>query len=200
MRTSAPIRRFVWSIWSWFFAMSKYQSPMGLPDEQMRLVGIIAAHWEWVELILERALAEIMEHQFARVALLTNQVSFSDKCDLVLVYARVYETTDPTTWSLFTKAIVALRNGYSLRNQFVHAQWKRDRKTAQWGKASIRTKGGKLTISDELVDIKSLEQAAEQIWDAGNNFTLLCRAHGVLLASPNTPAPQRLPPETNPQK
>jgi hypothetical protein len=31
-------------------AMAKYQSPIGdTSDEHMRLVGIIALHWEWVE-------------------------------------------------------------------------------------------------------------------------------------------------------
>jgi hypothetical protein len=52
--------------------MAKYQSPFGdIPDEYMRLVGIIAAHWERVELLLELAIARITQHEFHRVALLT---------------------------------------------------------------------------------------------------------------------------------
>jgi hypothetical protein len=153
----------------------------GLPDEHMRMVGIISAHWEWVELILERAIAEIMEHQFSRVALLAQNISFSNKCDLVLVYARVFEEVEPDTWKQFTIAIRDLRAAYGGRNEFVHAQWKRDQATKSWGKASIRTKGGKLTILDEIVPIKNMQKVAEQIWDAGANFTLLCQMHGVLL-------------------
>jgi hypothetical protein len=178
-----------------------YKSPMELPDDHMRLVGIISAHWEWVELILERAIAEIMEHKFSRVALLTNEISFSSKCDLVLVYARVYEDADPETWKLFTLAIKGLRDAYSLRNAFVHAQWKRDATSKVWGKAVVRTKGGKLTISDEPVPIEDLEAAATAIWDAGNGFTVLCQMHGVLLQpSPGKPAEPYPGPETNPQK
>jgi hypothetical protein len=159
-----------------------YRSPMeGLPDEHMRMVGIISAHWEWVELILERALAEVMEHEFHRVALLAQNISFSSKCDLILIYARVFEVQAPETWKLFTLAIKDLREAYGARNEYVHAQWKRDRETQAWGKASVRTKGGKLAISDESVPIQKMYDAAQQIWDAGTNFTLLCRAHGVLL-------------------
>jgi hypothetical protein len=78
--------------------MAKYQSPIGdTPDEHMRLVGIIALHWEWVEILLERAIADIMEHDFNRIALLTNNISFGDKCDLVLTYARVFEEPEPET-------------------------------------------------------------------------------------------------------
>jgi hypothetical protein len=165
-----------------------YKSPMGLPDEHMRLVGIIAAHMEWIELVLERAIAEIMEHKFPRIALLSNLVSFSDKCDLILAYARVFEEPNPETWKLFTKSIESLRAAYSKRNEFVHAQWKRDITTQQWGKAVLRTKGGRFTITDLPVEITALEQAAQSIWDAGENFVALCRAHGVLLpSSPETP-------------
>jgi hypothetical protein len=157
-----------------------YQSPMGTPDEIMRLVGIIAAHMEWLELLLERAIAEIQEHDFYRVALLTNEISFSSKCDLILVYARVYEDKEPPLWKQFTVTIGKLRDAYSLRNAFVHAQWKRDIGTKQWGRAIVRIKGGKLTLSDEITELSELESAAQTIWDAGENFLRLCQSQGIL--------------------
>ena len=39
--------------------MDKYQSPFGYPDEQVRLLGIIAAHWESAQLVLDMILAWI---------------------------------------------------------------------------------------------------------------------------------------------
>ena len=41
--------------------MPKYESPMPLSDDHMRLIGIIAAHWEAVDVTLQRAISEIME-------------------------------------------------------------------------------------------------------------------------------------------
>jgi hypothetical protein len=97
---------------SGFFAMTKYQSPIPLPDEHMRLLGIIAAHWEWIELILERAIAEVMEHKWSRVRLLTVDIGFRSKCDLLKVYARPFETEEPASWQEFNKIIKGLEEAY----------------------------------------------------------------------------------------
>ena len=158
-----------------------YKSPMdGLPDEHMRLVGIISAHWEYVELLLERAIAEVMGRKYSDIALLTGNIGFYQKCDLILVYARVFEEPEPETWKRFTGAIKELKDAYPDRNQYVHAKWKRDITTRAWGKSSIRTKGGKLTISDVSVQCEDLEKAAARIWNAAEAFLALCQEHGVL--------------------
>ena len=82
--------------------MDKYQSPSGvLPNEHMRLVGIISAHWEWLEVLMERAIAEIMEHQYTRVALLTVNIGFKSKCDLLMTYARPFQ--QKTTLALVSR-------------------------------------------------------------------------------------------------
>ena len=106
------------SIASRFCAMTKYQSPIAaLPDEHMRMVGIISTHWEWVELILERAVAKVMEHDPNRVAALTTNIGFHQKCDLILAHARVFQQNDPPKWRVFTDCIESLRNAYAARNQ-----------------------------------------------------------------------------------
>ncbi len=162
--------------------MAKYQSPIvDTPDEHMRLVGIIALHWEWVEIVLERVLADVMEQDFSSIALLTNNVSFRDKCDLILTYARVFEEPEPETWKRFTKSITRLKDAYSGRNQFIHAQWRRDKTTKEWGRSVVRTRGGKLTLLEETVLIGDMEKVAQEIWDAAEEFTQLCQARGVLL-------------------
>lgn len=74
----------------------------------MRLLGIISAHWEWLEMVLERAIAEIMEQKYSRVALLTGNIGFYAKCDLILVYARVFEKENPDTWKVFTLTVKSL--------------------------------------------------------------------------------------------
>ena len=161
--------------------MERYLSPMdGLPDEHMRMVGVISAHWEYLEILLERAIADTMGRDYYEVQLLTENVSFTNKCDLVLIYARPFEKTEPDEWKKFTLARAELKAAHGARNEYVHAQWKQDRTTKVWGKSSVRTKGGKLVISDNAVDIEDMNKAAQQIWDAAIKFLALCQSHGVL--------------------
>ena len=75
--------------------MDRYHSPFPLPDEHMRMLGIIATQWEWVEQLLGNAIAEIMEHKPDRVAILTANVGFHQKCDILKAYARTFQEDDP---------------------------------------------------------------------------------------------------------
>ena len=160
--------------------MKKYQSPRPLPDEHMRLVGIISAHWEWVELILERAVAEVMQHQPHRVALLTSSISFHTKCDLLMIYARALEPYDPPGWKEFTAMMVDLKNAYSARNKFIHAKWIMKPPAADPYRIDVVTKGGKLTLIDEPTSTNELAQAAQEIFDAGERLTKWGRDQGIL--------------------
>lgn len=159
--------------------MDRYQSPVcDLPDEHMRMVGIISTHWEWIEILLERAVAEIMMHDPDRVAALTTNVSFHPKCDIVLAYARHFEAPEPEQWKLFTKTMTQLKEAYSSRNKFVHAKWKMI--GSQINRTEIRTKGGRFTITDEPCDIQELNAAAQQIADAGQALISLLAPFGIL--------------------
>src|SRR5947207_6751956 len=59
------------------------------------------------------------------------------------------------------------------RNQFIHAQWRRDKTTKEWGRSVVRTRGGKLTLLEETVLIGDMEKVAQEIWDAAEEFTQL---------------------------
>jgi hypothetical protein len=121
---SAPIIRFACSFSSWFCAMTKYHSPAGFPDEHMRLVGIISAHWEWVELTLERTVAEAMDREYQEVGLLTENITFHALCDVLTIYSQPLETLRPDLWKEFSATLTDLKNAYSARNRYVHAKWR----------------------------------------------------------------------------
>ena len=144
----------------------------------MRMVGIIAAHWEWIEAILERSVAEIMEHDPNRVAVLTVNISFHPKCDIILAHARAFEKAGPPQWSAFTTAITRLKNAYTARNRFVHAKWKMEGN--QIFITDVRTKGGRITIVNELCPIEDLNLAAQQIIIAGEMFCTIMQSCGLL--------------------
>ena len=57
--------------------MPNYRSPfpaLSDSDEHMRLVGIISAHWEFLDVTIQRALAEVMMHDYGRIAQLTENI------------------------------------------------------------------------------------------------------------------------------
>lgn len=159
--------------------MEKYKSPIGeMPDEHMRMVGVISTHWEWVEMLLERAVAEIMEFEdFNRVAPLTTNITFHPKCDIILAYSRHFQTENPPEWAKFNNAITQLRNAYSKRNLYVHGKWKLEDGPRI---TEVRTRGGKFTIRDEKVDIQEMNAAAQEIINAGDAFLGVVQPYGVL--------------------
>jgi hypothetical protein len=165
--------------------MDKYHSPFGFPDEHMRLIGIITAHWEHVENFIEAAVAKIMELDPNRIRLLTMNISFHPKTDLLLAYARAAflreSDTDPR-WTAFNELVKELRNAYSARNRYVHAKW--DFQNETMFRYDVRTKGGKLTIEQEITTTTELAEAAQQILDAGEHFMNFLAAQGIDFSLP----------------
>jgi hypothetical protein len=162
--------------------MDEYQSPLPLPDEHMRMLGIIATHWEWVEHLLGIAVAEVMEHDPDRVAVLTANIGFHQKCDVILAYARHFQEVDPPEWSKFTRTMETLRVAYGARNKFIHAKWKLE--NGHIRRTEIRTRGGKFTITDDPTPITELNAVAQQIVDAGEAFIRLVQPYGILRPKP----------------
>ncbi len=151
--------------------MSKYKSPINLPDGHMRLVGIIAAHWESVNLVLDGFVAFVTMNEIEKVTVLTKEMSFGNKINLILAYARQYKATNPEIWKEFTEAIDKVREANSHRNDYVHATWKvgcADEAPQRW---VLSLKNGKLKDEVLVVEIDELEKAAQYIYDAGQALT-----------------------------
>jgi hypothetical protein len=161
--------------------MANYRSPSPiLPDEHMRLVGIIAAHWEFLDIVLQRALAEVMEHDHTRVALLTESIPFRSKSEILMAYARHLKEQDPEMWDEFTRFHSDLLTAYGLRNRYVHARWKQGDHPDLPIRVVARTSGGRFTIADEETCICEMEDAAQFIYDTGNRLTAFFQQFGLL--------------------
>ena len=149
----------------------------------MRMVGIIAAHWEHLELMLERAVAETMDHEFARVGILTANIGFRSKCDLLMAHARVFQTGAEPIWKEFAAVLEDIKNAYAARNTYVHAKWKAgdpNKQSDQINRVSLRTTGGRFNIVDEPVAIEDMYRAAGQVHAAGERFVRFCQMFGML--------------------
>jgi hypothetical protein len=156
-----------------------YQSPFKIPDEYMRLVGIIASHWESLDIILQRSVAEVMSMDMNDVRLLTENISVSAKLDLLTAHAR--EALSKDEFNEFNKMIRLVQAAYGQRNAFVHAKW--DVKGAPddlpW-RFSVRTKGGRISIVQKPTELTELEEAADAIYRAGEALTTTLQKHGLL--------------------
>ena len=162
-----------------------YTSPYKLPDEHMRLVGIIAAHWEHVDYILQRAVAEVMGFQMGTVQLLTENLSVAAKIDLLIAYAR--ESLDKEEFSEFTKVIGKVQSAYGRRNTFVHAKWgPNDSAAAEPWRISWRTKGGRISVVNQPTPLSDLEEAAQMIWQTCGLLTDMLRFYDILLPAPQS--------------
>jgi hypothetical protein len=161
--------------------MDKYQSPFRYPDEHMRLLGIIAAHWEAVEVVVDVILAKTMRHEHGRVGLLTSHISFANKMDLLTIFVRdAYglESENPT-WKEFNKTKERMSKAYGLRNKYVHGQWDLNPETGGLARRDIRIKGGKLDLGDEEATEEKMAAAAQEITDAGEQFVVLFDRLGI---------------------
>lgn len=172
-----------------FFAMDKYQSPVGLPDEHARLVGIISAHWEYVEEGLNHLLASIMMKPLVEVNFLIRNINFGRKHDLIMAYSRVFEKPKPEVFEQITSGLAALWKAHNLRNKYVHASWVL--KDGAWSFPEIKTKGT-FKVYDETPTTAQMAADAQFIWDAGDSLLMLFHNLGLPLPWPDKSEP-RLP-------
>ena len=158
-----------------------YRSPFGFPDEHMRLVGIIAAHWEAIDIILQRSVADAIAVPFHDVRLLTENLSVAAKIDLLTAKARDILPGDQ--FKDFNKILRLVLTAYGQRNAFVHAKWDANGSEPEkpW-RISVRTKGGRISIIQKPTPIDELEAAIERIDEAFAQLMTLLNKHGLLQA------------------
>jgi hypothetical protein len=158
--------------------MNRYSSPLDLPDEHMRLVGIIAAHWEALDSLLQNAVAGSMGMKLEAVRLLTESLTTNAKIDLITAHARDLPKTD---FKAINKALDEVRAAYVQRNTFVHAKWYHNPPSPDtpW-RFSVRTKGGRRKIIQMPTPQSELEQAAEAILKARDRLKEVLEEYRLL--------------------
>lgn len=161
--------------------MANYRSPFtALPDGHMRLVGIISAHWEYLDVTIQRTLAEVMLHDYDRVAQMTENIPFRAKMDLLMAYARPLQQEAPALWKGFTQINKEVLAAYGLRNAYVHARWKPGPVPDLPYRVVTRSAGGRFNIADEPTCVCQMEAAAKSIYDTGQKLLSFFQAFGIL--------------------
>ena len=168
--------------------MDKYQSPFEYPDEPMRLLGIIAAHWEAVELILEQAVAAVMSLNPPRVALLTANINSNNKIDILTAHVRdafQTKTKNDAIWSEYTAILEKIKAAQTARNNFIHSKWHADKTTGRFTRNKLRTLGGKVQITKEIVSPETLAAIAQEICNVATVLIEFLERQGVDLQLPD---------------
>ena len=159
----------------------KYECPIGISDEYYRLIGIIAAQWERVDFLLEWAVAEIGSHDPVSVGLLSTNLTFTAKIELILTHAEPLRKPAPEKFREISNAIQEIRRVNSLRNMYVHARWMpadNDENIAL--RSVVRTTQGKLDIGNKPTPLSELVMAARDINNAGESFMKIMNDFGLL--------------------
>lgn len=168
---SAGLRSLVDELFTGGLTMT-YRSPFSyLPDEHMRLVGIIAFHWETLDLAMQRAIAEVQMSSLEKLGLLIDNLSFRSKQDFLMSYARHLQTEDPPLWREFTQVMESVKKANTMRNTYVHAKWKEGENHDLPKRVVVNVRGGRFNLAEEPTPIADLELAAQSIIEAGEQFT-----------------------------
>jgi hypothetical protein len=161
--------------------MAIYESPLGYPNEHMRLLGLIAAHWELVDFCLERLIARVMDFDPITVALYTANIDFNRKLDLLTAHVR--DGCDrgeyQDLWKEYNKLHARLINAQAARNDFVHSKWRLDAETGEFKRIKLKTRGGKFKITDVAVSTEELEAAVREIVNIGNDVVTFFKKQGI---------------------
>lgn len=168
--------------------MEKYKSPFGLPDEEMRLLGIIAAHFEHLEVFLEMAIAKVARHELSRVAIYTNSLSFTTKLDILTTHVReVFQIMrkDERVWNEYKNHLDRLNKAAANRHKYIHSKWVVDEKTGKLKRHKLRTKGGKIKADMDEVTSEELVTVASEINDCGAALCEFLGRVGLDLEQPN---------------
>jgi hypothetical protein len=164
-----------------------YECPIGISDEYYRLIGIIAAQWERLSFCLEWAVAEIGMHDPVRVGLLTNNLTYTAKIELLLTYAAPLEQHDKKSWKELFDCIQEIRRVNNLRNNYVHARWIPAETSGSPAERSVvRTTHGKLDIGNKPTPLSELVIAAKDIYSVGEKFMAIMNSHGLLNRVPTS--------------
>lgn len=69
---------------------------------------------------------------------------------------------------------------YGQRNAHVHAKWHHNGSDPNkpW-RFAVRTKGGKISITQTPTELSELEAAATQIWDAREELIQILKSYGM---------------------
>jgi hypothetical protein len=159
--------------------MTEQEYPLGMPKEYYLMIGVISAQWETIEQLLEDTVADMLGIRRASVGLLTPNIGFRSKIEIILAVGRkAFEETLPINWKHLKKSLERIQKAYLLRNTYVHARWVEPNGDVAVRRV-VRTDSGRATIDLVPTNIHEMADAVSEILATREEFARLLETFGV---------------------
>ena len=160
-------------------AESYTTKPAHLSDPILRNMGLITASWGVLEAHLEFIILGHQEINLNTGLLLTANLSFRAKADLLLTFAAEKAFADDQNSKLKTLVREAERL-YGRRNMVAHCAWFATDDPLVAKARGVRTRG-KLVVTDEDVSVDELQLIASDIHALGADLLDFMERNGIRL-------------------
>ncbi len=158
-------------------AMSYTVKPAHLSDPILRNMGLVTARWGVLEAHLEFLILRFQEIDLNTGLLLTANLSFRAKADLLLTFAAEKGFADDENSKLKTLVREAERL-YGKRNMVAHSAWFPTDNPLVAKVRGIRTRG-KLVVTDDEISANDLQAIADEIHALGADLLDFMDRNGI---------------------
>ena len=159
--------------------MSYTAKPAHLSDPILRNMGLVTASWGVLEAHLEFLILKHQDIALNTGLLLTANLSFRAKADLLLTFAAEKAFADDENSKLKTLVREAERL-YGKRNMVAHCAWLSTDNQSVAKVMGVRTRG-KLVVSDDEVSVSELQLIADNIHALGADLLDFMERNGIRL-------------------
>ena len=147
--------------------------------EFLTQIGLITTLWSGIEAAMEIAILEIQEIKLSTGLVVTSELSFRQRHNLLMTFANEPGGIEPETDALALKGILKrIQNAYPKRNAAVHPLWVATDDPLVAKRMSVRAKG-RLRVVSEPVSIKDLAKDAEEIRQIGSDLSAFMERKGL---------------------
>ncbi len=147
------------------------QDEWPLPSAFLECIGTIAVLWSAIEIQMEVALLRIQEINLSTGMVVSSELGFRSKCNLLLTAANEQGGIKSEAEAKALKNILKrIQDAYPKRNNAVHPLWIRTEDPNVATRKGIRAKG-RLRVVDEPVKLEDLATDAREIAQIGFDLT-----------------------------
>ena len=150
-----------------------------LSHEFLAQIGLIAAQWSAIEVAMELAILKIQEIDLSTGLVLTSEIGFRQRYNLLMTFANEPGGIEPKTEADTLKRILKrIWNAYPKRNAAVHPLWVATDDPLIAKRMGIRAKG-RLRVISESVSLDDLIKDAEEIRQIGGYLSAFMERNGL---------------------
>jgi hypothetical protein len=161
------IRRFVCSIWSWFFGMSEKPKDDLLSQDHLSRFGSIVSSFAHLEYLMQTVMAGVAGLDANKVTVLTKVLTYSQKRDTLYSYLKFYtvpEVHEAQIKSFFDGA----HKHNALRNHIAHSMWTEGTRHGTIKPTFLDLRQGKALVGGQ--DEKERDYTMNELGDAANEL------------------------------